>query len=68
MRESRRKKTRDVCFLLSDIPEVIDVEKIGIILTYLAVYTLNQISLKEGFDWCCEKLCRDPTITIKTIK
>ena len=27
MRESRRKKTRDACFLLYDIPEVIDVEK-----------------------------------------
>ena len=41
LRDNRRIKTLDVFFLLCDMPEVKDIEKMVIIITYLIFYTLN---------------------------
>ena len=74
MRDNRSIKTLDVFFLLCDIPEVKDIEKIGynnnlsdFLHSKLDLLKKRHVYSKRGFANHCDKYCRDPAITLKTI-
>ena len=74
LRDNRSIKTLDVFFLLCDIPEVKDIEKIGyynnlsdFLHSKLDLLKKRHVYSKRGFANHCDKYCRDPAITLKTI-